>query len=294
MNEKYSGILIKRDEKFVLLSNYGAYLFSDRIIWEGYGQYFLNHNIEVSELEDTDYEKCEKILLMYPLPVKQESDFIELYYNERLVKYPASRFGHLSLNCNGTVFNFSHLINECEIISEEEYFFRPALGHFSPNPQTNLADYTNPEKLYYDKFGRLFMRNVHVLRLSNVDSSKLANVLTKRMKLFKEAGLGAPSDKNSAFRPLSHNCVTEIADALKECGFGAGSHFIPRDCFAVTGSHWRRLAEKSGYDFSYYIMKQMPVKEAKPSKLAFLINPFNYLRWIILSKKREDNNRWDM
>lgn len=48
-------------------------------------------------------------------PVPDES-VVELYFNEHLVKYPVSFLGHLAVNVNGTIFNFSHLMNENEMI----------------------------------------------------------------------------------------------------------------------------------------------------------------------------------
>ena len=42
----------------------------------------------------------------------------------------------MAVNVNGAIFNFSHKINENEVMRNEEYFFRPALGEFAPHPVT--------------------------------------------------------------------------------------------------------------------------------------------------------------
>ena len=54
--------------------------------------------------------------------------------NERLTKYFVSYLGHTAVNVNGSIFNFSHLMNENEIMGKEEYFYRPALSEFAPSP----------------------------------------------------------------------------------------------------------------------------------------------------------------
>ena len=68
------------------------------------------------------------------------------------------------------------LMNENEIITEEEFFYRPALGEFAPSPNNGKYEILEDGTPYYDKFGRNFMRTIHVLRIEGIDVEKLGNI----------------------------------------------------------------------------------------------------------------------
>ena len=108
--------------------------------------------------------------------------FLNLYYNERLVKYTASSLGHNAINIGGDIFNFSHLMNENEIMEKEEYFYRPALGEFAPSPNNGLFEILEDGRVFYDKFGRNFMRTIHRIRIFGLDTEKIDGRLKTKFR----------------------------------------------------------------------------------------------------------------
>jgi hypothetical protein len=134
-------------------------------------------------LAQADYDSGRPIILVWPWQEKPRVPFIELYYNERLVKYAASTFGHIAANINGEIFNFSHLLNECEILTEEEYFYRPALGQFAPDPKSGRFNIDDPERPYFDKFGRSFMRTIHVAHIEGIGTESISSYYKEQLRI---------------------------------------------------------------------------------------------------------------
>lgn len=99
-----------------------ANLFEDRLIWKGYLTHWLGQYVCARELIQEDYESRQPIIIMWPDDPPHEEPFVDFYYNERLVKYPASTFGHNAINIEGNIYNFSHLLNENEIMTPRNIF----------------------------------------------------------------------------------------------------------------------------------------------------------------------------
>ena len=154
MNSKIiKGRLCKKEEKSFIDSS-GEPFFEDRLIWEGYITHWLGQNVCARELPQLDYKTDQPIIIMWPDESPPSEPVVDFYYNERLVKYPASLFGHNAININGNIYNFSHLMNENEIITPEEFIYRPALGEFAPSPVNGKFEILDDGRAYYDKFGR--------------------------------------------------------------------------------------------------------------------------------------------
>jgi hypothetical protein len=205
---------------------------------------------------------------------------MELYYNERLVKYIASTFGHLAVNVDGAVFNFSHLMNECEMLSCQDYFYRPALGRFAPDPGTGRFNVEDPERPYLDKFGRLFMRTVHAARLEGIDTSKFHEYYANEL-----SRIHSTPDRPEKYRDFSffsRSCATIIRDGLRENGFRNVRGLLPREVFISAMWEFRKSAGKQGARFSYRRMPQLKVDEAPYSSLSPILNPVNAVKQIIL------------
>ena len=76
-----------------------------------------------------------------------------------------------------------YLMNENEVITPEEYFYRPALGEFAPSPTTGRFALNENGRNYFDKFGRIFMRTIHVLRVEGIDEASLSNIFNEELKV---------------------------------------------------------------------------------------------------------------
>ena len=74
-------------------------------------------------------------------------------------------------------------MNENEIMEKEEYFFRPALGEFAPSPNNGLFEILEDGRVFYDKFGRNFMRTIHRIRIFGLDTEKMMAVLKKSLDI---------------------------------------------------------------------------------------------------------------
>jgi len=170
------GTLAETNEKPFVLGENGKKHFENRLIWNGYLIHWLNKKVWARQLPQTDYETNEPIIIIWPDVEKTSEPIVEFYYNERLIKYPVSLFGHNAISINGNIYNFSHLINENEIITSEEFFYRPALGEFAPSPNNGKFEVMENGRAYYDKFGRNFMRTIHVLRIKGIDTEKLSSI----------------------------------------------------------------------------------------------------------------------
>ena len=281
-----TGVLRNEGDTVFIESGDGSRFFEEHILWKGYQSHWLNQKVQARMLPQKDYQKGQNIILLWPFRETDSEPFIELYYNERLVKYPASLLGHLAVNVNNEIFNFSHLLNENEIITPEEYFYRPALGEFSPHPEKkcfNTDDLSHP---YYDKFGRNFMRTIHVARIVGVDTKRLSEYYKEQLRII-HATISNPvkPEKYSDFNFITRSCTTIIRDGLNEIGFSKLKGIFPRDMFI--SATWDFLTHhKAGtLKMALRVMKQIKVEEAEYSKLSPLMNTTNMLKYRLLKKK---------
>ncbi|OHD72416.1 MAG: hypothetical protein A2W19_13810 [Spirochaetes bacterium RBG_16_49_21] len=276
MEEKiYTGILTQKDNSTFLTDSRGRRHFEREKIWSGYVAHWLGKKVNARYVRQKDYDTGRNIVIMRPHTEPSAVPFVELYYNERLVKYKFSLLGHLAINVNGGIFNFSHLINENEIISEEEYFYRPALGEFAPHPVTgrfNVEDKTRP---YYDKFGRNFMRTIHVLRMEGVDAGRLGAYYKTVLSEIVAAPDPKRPEKYRDFSLFTRSCVTIIRDGLLGYGFRDLKGIFPRDFFINAAYNLLKLNGSDSLQVKLFRMPQLKVPEALYSALTVITNPIN-------------------
>ncbi len=280
----FSGFL-REEGGVAFIEGEGGRRLEGRRIWQGYLTHWKGRPVNARALPQRDYENGEPIIILWPREAPHQGPFFDLYYNERLVKYPASTFGHIAININGAIFNYSHLINENEIISPEEYLYRPALGEFAPHPVTGRFDLSDPARPYYDKFGRNFMRTIHAARVQGADIGALDEFNREMMRHIHEAPVDPKRPhKYSEFRFFSRNCSTIIRDGLRAIGFAEVRGVFPRDMFISAVASFLRARDEGRILFSLRTMPQLMVPEAPGSKLSPLLNPLNRVRYLRLRR----------
>ena len=271
-----TGILTQVNHASFILDESGDRHFVDRIIWNGYLAHWSGEKVHARELKQHDYENNEPIIIIWPVESSSTEPFVDLYYNERLTKYFVSYLGHTAVNVNGSIFNFSHLMNENEIMEKEEYFYRPALGEFAPSPNNGLFEILEDGRVFYDKFGRNFMRTIHRIRIFGLDTEKMMAALTQSLDII----LNTPPnpkepEKYKDFSIVSNNCATIIRDVFNQCGFPQIKGRFPRDLFVNTTYH---LFCHPELDVQYAKLPQLLVPEAPMSVVSPLLNFRNYFR----------------
>ncbi len=276
--EIHTGILTRQGDGTCILDDRGRRLCEDETIWEGYVTHWLGKKVNARRLPQREYGTRRNILILWPHRERSGEPSVELYYNERLVKYPLSIMGHLAVNVNGDIFNFSHLINENEIISEEEYFYRPALGEFAPHPLTGRFNVDDPARPYYDKFGRNFMRTIHVLRITGIDTGRLGGLYREILAEILSRPDPRRPEKYRDFNIITRSCVTFIRNGLRRCGFDGVRGIFPRDFFINAAYHFLKMNGSGATDSSLYRMPQLMVPESPRSALTFVFNPLNRVR----------------
>lgn len=279
----YKGVLTHTGGKAFLQGQDDVRHLADEIIWKGYVAHFNGLAVCARRLPQRDYETGSPIIIMWPdVPAADEST-VEIYFNERLVKYPTSFLGHMAVNVGGEIFNFSHLINENEVLKSEEYFFRPALGEFAPHPVYGHDNTDDPQKPYYDKFGRLFMRTIHVLRITGLDTQKFSQLFHDELDKIKNT----PTDPKKPgeykdFNILTNSCSTIIRDGFKKYGFKNSRGIFPRDLFVNISYFFLNQTQNPNIKASLSRLPQLHVPEAAPSALPPLLNPLNLIKQRIL------------
>jgi hypothetical protein len=273
----HTGILSQESGKAFLVDSRGKKHLENEKIWDGYITHWLGSNVNARFLPQRDYETGRNIVLLWPYKEPSNRHFVELYYNERLVKYPFSLMGHLAININGSIYNYSHLMNENEIISEEEYFFRPALGEFAPHPVTGRYDVNDKTRPYYDRFGRNFMRTIHVLHIEGLDTGRFSNYCNTMLQEILNAPDPQRPDHNRDFSLVTRSCVTIIRDGLRHSGFKKIRGIFPRDLFINAAFNFTKLSGSQGMRTGLFRMPQLKVPEAPYSALTIIANPINWL-----------------
>ena len=279
MKKIFKGVLTQEKGNTFLVGTGGRRLLATELIWSGYLTHWIGKVVFARYLPQRDYEREEPIVIMRPHRREAEVPSVGLYFNERLPKYRASFFGHIAVDVDGEVFNFSHLLNENEVMTREEYFYRPALGEFAPHPETGRFDTGNANRPYYDKFGRLFMRSVHVLRIEGLKTGRLSEIYHNMLRRIHSA----PPDprrpeKYKGFNVLTRNCATLIRDGLRRYGFPQIRGILPRELFLCTVYHFRKLEKKGALKTALIKMKQLKVPEAPYSAGVPILNPINRVR----------------
>ena len=273
----YTGTLTQKNGRTFLVDERGARRLENEKIWPGYVAHWLGKKVNARFLPQKDYETDKNIIIMWPHMNPTRAPFVEIYYNERLVKYKFSMFGHLAVNVNGDIFNYSHLINENEIIKREEYFYRPCLGEFAPHPVTGRYDARDKNRPYFDKFGRNFMRTIHVLRIEGIDTDHLSDFYKNALWDILNSPDPDRPEKYRDYNVFLRSCVTVIRDGLRDYGFRNLRGIFPRDFFINAAYNLLRLNGHGGMRVELLRMKQLNVPEAPYSALTFIMNPVNRL-----------------
>ena len=275
-NKIYKGILTQTGKKTFLQGKREDIYFENEKIWSGYLDHWKGQSVYGRLLPQRDYEDNLPIVIMWPNVPETETPFVELYYNERLVKYWSSSLGHNAINVNGQIFNYSHLLNENEIMSVEEYFFRPAIGEFAPSPNNDAFEVLDNGQVYYDKFGRNFMRTIHVVRVEGIDTDHLSQVYCRELDLIRsEKSNPKKPEKYRGFNMFTRSCSTIIRDGLNEIGLTKIKGVFPFDLFVSAAHHFLKT---EGLNTSIYKKPQLRVPEAPPSAMTPLLNLRNRFR----------------
>lgn len=269
------GKLLSGNNGAYLLTQDNAKYFETEKIWSGYLSHFLGNTVCARQLPQLDYDTGRPIILLWPAKNPPARPFFELYYNESMPKYSGSLFGHIAINIKGTVFNFARKINECEMLTEEEYFYRPALGEFGPG-RKGKYDISDSQKPHYDKFGRRFMRTVHALRVEGVDAEKLL-LIFQTIFAKKQQGFTARPDleNDPQFNFVANSCVTPIRHGLVQFGFKNIPGIAPRDFYVNCLRYFSKYARDKNLRFSAGPKPQLKVSEAPFSRPALLLDPRN-------------------
>ncbi|NQV36866.1 MAG: hypothetical protein HQ509_02540 [Candidatus Marinimicrobia bacterium] len=279
----YKGILDNSSGSPRIISNDGHAILQDVPIWDGYLKHWLGKPVNARFLPQKDYENDHPILIMWPDSKPIYRSFVEFYYNERLVKYPASFFGHNAVNINGKIFNFSHLYNENEIMRPDEYFYRPALGEFAPSPDTGMFEIKEDGTAYFDKFGRNFMRTIHGIRIFGLDTDKLSEYLNHQLEVIHSTPPNPEKpEKYPDFNFFMRSCATIIRDGFRSLGFKKISGILPHDLFVNIVSVFMN---EPSLEAALFTMPQLNVPEALPSTMTPLLNPRNRIRNYRLKKR---------
>jgi len=280
----YKGKLTVSEGTTCLLGQDGTKYLHGETIWSGYVRHWSGRNVCARRLPQRDYETGQPIIILWPDEPVSDEPAVEIYLNERLVKYAVSFLGHIAVNVNGQIFNFSHLINENEVLQSEEYFYRPALGEFAPHPVTGRDNTDDPGNPYYDKFGRLFMRTVHVLKITGLDTLKLSEIFQRKLDSIRHAPVSPRKPGHYAgFNPFTNNCATITRDGFQEYGLQHIRGIFPRDLFVNLSYFFLKQVSHSSVKTTCQTLQQLKVPEAPASIMPPLINPLNRVKYRRLS-----------
>jgi glycerophosphoryl diester phosphodiesterase len=277
----YEGILKEIDGNTFIINDKGEKFLESKRIWHGYVDHWKNKKVCARFLSQHDYETGSPIVLLWPDEPRPAYPYFELYYNERLVMYPLSFCGHISINVNNEVFNFSYLLNEVENLSLEEYFYRPALGEFAPAPMPNdrRVNLHDKKKPYYDKFGRNFMRTIHVIRVENLDTAALSTFFHNKVRAIHSTPVNPKKPgQYTGFKIFNESCTSIIRDGLRRIGFPGIKGMLPRDLFISAATNLLKEQKKGHLKITFHSKPQLKVKEAPNSALTPPFNPINRFR----------------
>lgn len=272
----YTGTLKVKGKTMFIETASGEKIFESEKIWDGYIKHWENTSVNARRLTQLDYDDGKPIIIIWPDEPETKIPFVHIYYNERLVKYFNSTMGHLAININGKIFNFAKKINENEILTKEEYFYRPALGEFAPSPNTGKQEISAEGKSYFDKFGRNFMRGIHVIHIEGIETDKLYKILKAELDIIHNT-TPKPNDPGNYpdFHAIKRSCTSIVRDGLREYGFKKIKGVVPRDFFVNAAYN---LKKEKNLSVKIYKMPQLIVPESPPSKVTFLLNIKNWFR----------------
>ncbi|MEX0346861.1 MAG: hypothetical protein AB3N20_18205 [Rhizobiaceae bacterium] len=273
------GILGRDDGADYVETDDGSRVLMPEGIWEGYIIHWLGQRVRVQRLPQRDYSTGAKILLLAPDKPEPPKPYIELYYNESLPGYVSSMLGHFAINVDGRIFSFSETLNENEEMSVDEFFYRPALGEFSGHPDKLKFNVDDPDRPFYDKFGRRFMRTIHALRIEGLHTDRLTENLRTEIRTIHETPRdhGRPH-KYRDFHYVRRSCTSIVRDALRDSGLREVSGVVPRELFLNSAYQVAKLHQSRSLKVQAKLMGQLKVPEKPYSRPNPVLNPVNRLR----------------
>jgi hypothetical protein len=161
-------------------------------------------------------------------------------------------------------------------MDEAEYMYRPALGEFAASPHTGKYQIMGDGTAYLDKFGRNFMRTIHVIRVEGMDTDRLAEINHHELKKIHATPPNPKEpEKYRDFNLLKRSCTTIIRDSLRKYGFSRIKGILPRDFFISAAWELIKAQETFGLKVCLYRRPQLKVPEAPFSKQTPLLNLIN-------------------
>ncbi len=277
------GILRSDGKKHWVEGQRGACLWEEGCIWDGYVRHWLNQPVCGRLLQERGYDTDRRLLMLWPgdFDDRLQTPHFQIYLNERLTNFRGSLLGHSAINVRGRAFNFSYRRNENEAVPVEEYLYRPALGQFGVHPVRGRVDGEFNGRPYYNNFGRLFGRTIHVLHVETSEevAGRLSAFFQTKMDIIRNAPVvqEAPNS-NPFFHFYRRNCATIIRDGLRRAGPFPVRGVTPMDLFESALMHFRREANRGTCRVGLWSMRQLKVPEAPYSAMVRGINPLYWAR----------------
>jgi hypothetical protein len=274
-----SGVLRRNAEGEYLDTSAGQPVKVSERLWAGYIEHWLGQRVRMYRLRERDYDSGAQILLLAPDVPSPTPPYVELYYNECLPGYVSSLFGHLAINVDGRVFSFSETLNENEAISPEEFLYRPAMGEFAAHPDTQSFNVADPNRPYFENFGRRFMRSIHALHIQGLDTARLTELLCLEIRIIGEkTPYPRRPHKYRDFHVIRRSCTSLIRDALREAGLREVSGILPRELFLNVAYQATRPDIRHSISVRASRLEQLKVPERPYSRPSPILNPLTRLK----------------
>jgi hypothetical protein len=167
------------------------------------------------------------------------------------------------------------------ILPEKDYITEKNIVLLWPD---GLFDTSDPERPYLDKFGRQFMRTIHVARITGRETSGLESILRRKLKdIFDTPVDSAEPEYYRDFSKFSNICTTIIRDSLREWGFDRVKGIFPGEMFISAVWEFRKRSKSGGFNLSVFTRDQLMVDEAPASTHSPILNPVNFVKNVILN-----------
>lgn len=249
------------------------------------------------------------------LPAEEQADSddeVEILFLHRLRGQLASLFGHIAIVVRGRVWNFSAVLAENEVLTVDEFYWRPCLPPFLPEEEgcltvlegvdpdsvsvrteggqqeeTTCPDNRSAKKggLRVDRYGRRFMRSLDRIKISGLSPAQLSNLEKSLTELMERVYKAAPSScrgESPYFSAWKMNCAGFVREAFALAGLANFQSHFPRDLFIEIGWHFIRQARQAGSSLRVKYgqrIPQFPVPGIRASSSAVpLLNPASWWR----------------
>ena len=80
---------------------------------------------------------------------------------------------------------------------------------FAPSPSTGLFEILDDGTAYYDKFGRNFMRTIHVLRVEGINGTRMRSIFDRFLEMIHNTPVNPKKpEKWPDFNLFTNSCST--------------------------------------------------------------------------------------